>query len=43
MAPSNKLCTALIFGDDASERVRDGQRNLIEKRVIDWMITARRL
>ena len=32
----------LECGDDAPERVRNGQRNLIEKRIIYWMITAER-
>jgi hypothetical protein len=32
----------LIFGDDAPERQRNSQRNLIEGRTIYWMITAER-
>jgi SAM-dependent methyltransferase len=42
VAGSNKLSTPLVFGDDTPERVRNGQRNLIEKRIIYWMITAER-
>ena len=38
----SKLSTGLVFGDDTPERVRNGQRNLIEKRTIYWMITAER-
>ena len=37
-----KLSSRLIFGDDAPERQRNTQRNLIERRTIYWMITAER-
>src|SRR5262245_27025278 len=37
-----KLTSRLIFGDDAPERQRNSQRNLIEGRTIYWMITAER-
>jgi len=37
-----KLTGGLIFGDDAPERQRNSQRNLIEGRTIFWMITAER-
>jgi hypothetical protein len=37
-----KLRSGLIFGDDAPERQRNSQRNLIERRTIFWMITAER-
>jgi len=37
-----KLSSRLIFGDDAPERQRNSQRNLIEGRTIYWMITAER-
>ncbi len=37
-----KLTSRLIFGDDAPERQRNSQRNLIERRTIYWMITAER-
>jgi hypothetical protein len=37
-----KLSSRLIFGDDAPERSRNSQRNLIEGRTIFWMITAER-
>ena len=36
------LTSRLIFGDDAPERQRNSQRNLIEGRTIYWMITAER-
>jgi len=35
-----KLSGRLIFGEDAPERQRNSQRNLIEGRTIFWMITA---
>jgi len=41
-APPNKLTNRLILGDDASDRQRNSQRNLIERRIIYWMITAER-
>jgi hypothetical protein len=37
-----KLTSRLILGDDAPERQRNSQRNLIEGRIIFWMITAER-
>jgi len=37
-----KLTSRLIFGDDALERQRNSQRNLVERRTIYWMITAER-
>src|SRR5262245_17912248 len=37
-----KLTSRLIFGDDAPERQRNSQRNLVERRTIYWMITAGR-
>jgi hypothetical protein len=37
-----KLSGRLIFGDDAPERQRNSQRNLIEQRTSFWMITAER-
>ena len=37
-----KLTSRLIFGDDAPERQRNSQRNLIERRTIYWMITGER-
>jgi len=36
------LTSRLIFGDDAPERQRNSQRNLVERRTIYWMITAER-
>jgi SAM-dependent methyltransferase len=41
-APPNKLTNRLVFGDDTHERQRNTQRNLIERRIIYWMITAER-
>jgi hypothetical protein len=41
-APPNKLTNRMILGDDAPERQRNSQRNLIEGRTIFWMITAER-
>ena len=41
-APPNKLVNQLVFGEDVPERQRNGQRNLLERRVIYWMITAER-
>jgi sarcosine/dimethylglycine N-methyltransferase len=37
-----KLTAGLIWGEDAPQRQRNLQRNLMEKRVIYWMITAER-
>jgi ubiquinone/menaquinone biosynthesis C-methylase UbiE len=37
-----KLTGRLIFGDDAPDRQRNSQRNLIGGRTIFWMITAER-
>jgi hypothetical protein len=41
-APPNKLTNRLGSGEDAPERQRNTQRNLIEGRLIYWMITAER-
>lgn len=41
-APPNKLANYLVFGEDFPERQRNTQRNLMEKRIIYWMITAER-
>lgn len=41
-APPSKLADELVFGEDVPERKRNGQRNLAEKRIIYWMITAER-
>ena len=41
-AQSNKLTIRLVFGDDTPERQRNTQRNLVERRIIYWMITAER-
>jgi SAM-dependent methyltransferase len=41
-APPHKLTNRLILGDGASDRQRNSQRNLIERRIIYWMITAER-
>jgi SAM-dependent methyltransferase len=40
--PPNKLTNKLVFGDDTPERQRNTQRNLVETRIIYWMITAER-
>jgi ubiquinone/menaquinone biosynthesis C-methylase UbiE len=40
--PPNRLSNQIILGDDAPERQRNSQRNLIERRTIYWMITAER-
>ena len=40
-APS-KLANHLVFGEDTPERARNGRRNMMEKRIIYWMITAER-
>ncbi len=40
-APS-KLANHLVFGEDAPERGRNGRQNLVERRLIYWMITAER-
>ena len=39
---SPQLTNRLILGDDAPERQRNSQRNLVEGRTIYWMITAER-
>lgn len=39
-APKNKLTNRLVFGEDTAERAKNGSRNLTEKRIIYWMITA---
>jgi SAM-dependent methyltransferase len=41
-APPNKLTIKLVFGDDTPDRQRNSQRNLIERRIIYWMIVAER-
>jgi ubiquinone/menaquinone biosynthesis C-methylase UbiE len=41
-SPPGKLTNRLVFGDDTPERQRNGQRNLIQRRVIYWMIVAER-
>ena len=41
-APPNELTNRVILGDDAPERQRNSQRNLVEKWTIYWMITAER-
>ena len=41
-APANKLAIHLVFGEDIPERQRNSRRNLMEKRIIYWMITAER-
>lgn len=41
-APPNKLTIHLVFGDDMPERQSNSRQNLIERRVIYWMITAER-
>jgi SAM-dependent methyltransferase len=40
--PPNKLAVSLVFGDDTPERMRNTQRNLMENRLIYWVITAER-
>src|ERR1700757_585656 len=37
-----KLSSRLVFGDEVPERQRNSLRNLIEGRIIYWMITAER-
>jgi hypothetical protein len=41
LSATPKLTAWLIFGDDAPERQRNSQRNLIERRTIFWMITEK--
>jgi SAM-dependent methyltransferase len=41
-APPGKLAIPLVFGDDTPERQRNTIRNLTERRIIYWMITAER-
>jgi hypothetical protein len=41
-SPPGKLTNRLVFGEDTPERQRNGQRNLIQRRVIYWMIVAER-
>jgi hypothetical protein len=31
-----------VLGDDIAERQRNAQRNLIEQRIVYWMITTER-
>jgi ubiquinone/menaquinone biosynthesis C-methylase UbiE len=38
----SKLSIGLVFGDDTPERQNNSRRNLIEHRIIYWMITAER-
>jgi ubiquinone/menaquinone biosynthesis C-methylase UbiE len=38
----SKLTMQLVFGDDTPERQANARRNLIEERLIYWMITAER-
>jgi SAM-dependent methyltransferase len=40
-APS-KLANRLVFGDDTPERAANGRKNMVEERIIYWMITAER-
>ncbi len=40
--PSNKLTNRLVIGNDVPERQLNTQRNLIDRRIIYWMITAER-
>ena len=40
--PPNKLAVNLVFGEDTPERMRNTQRNLMEKRIIYWVTTAER-
>jgi SAM-dependent methyltransferase len=40
---TGRLNNILVFGEDASERFRVGLRNLQEKRLQYWMITAERI
>jgi SAM-dependent methyltransferase len=39
---TSKLTNRLVLGDDTQERQRNAQRNLIEGRLVYWMITAAR-
>ena len=41
-APPNKLTNKLVFGEDTPDRQRNSQRNLVERRIIYWMIVAER-
>jgi sarcosine/dimethylglycine N-methyltransferase len=41
-APPNELTMQVVLGDDTSERQANSRRNLIEERLIYWMITAER-
>jgi ubiquinone/menaquinone biosynthesis C-methylase UbiE len=41
-APPNKLTNRLVSGEDMTERQANTRRNLIEGRLIYWMITAER-
>lgn len=40
-APS-KLANSLVFGEDTPERAGNGRKNMMEERIIYWMITAMR-
>jgi ubiquinone/menaquinone biosynthesis C-methylase UbiE len=41
-APPNKLTNQLVSGEDMAERQANTRRNLMEERLIYWMITAER-
>jgi sarcosine/dimethylglycine N-methyltransferase len=41
-APPTKLTMQIVFGDDTPERQANTRRNLMEERLIYWMITAER-
>ena len=41
-SPPNKLTNRLVSGEDMTERQANTRRNLIEGRLIYWMITAER-
>ena len=39
---TRQLAMQFVLGEDTPERQRNSQRNLIEKRIIDWMTIAER-
>jgi len=41
-ARPTKLTMQIVFGDDTPERQANTRRNLMEERLIYWMITAER-
>ncbi|MBT5896431.1 MAG: methyltransferase domain-containing protein [Rhodospirillaceae bacterium] len=41
-ATPSKLANHLVFGEDTPERAGNGRKNMMEKRIIYWMITAER-